>query len=662
MKNSNSFSIISTKSLHNDDIHQKIKFKKSLKNYHEFNPISTINFPKNNSAINLLDKSKPSTTVNKNSNSINLKSIFNKINPACLQKDKKKYRNIYIFRKREFLFNKSMQEGRKVFKYNQSIDLVKNSFKNRKSMMDINSLYLTESLTKTTKNQTFSLPLLEKDKSLNDEYQTSIMNNTKNISFSRNSFINVNSKITNNKTNLINDEKNKKEDIILLKKINLNGDGEEKTLMKNISLKKKQKILEQNIKKNKTINNYMNDLKEFVLDKYNLNIKKEKEKVVNENLTNKLNKLNNDTKELESNSKLFIEEFYPKLNAYYKFYHKQKDIQKQKNLSYINKIYILQKHILIIKNRIAKRQREKQFLMREIFLQISIQEKKLTLPEYYKDILLNEFSFKQIKEKYGSEIDEEEYDRVAKYIDSLDISDMEIVLEKLNRLTNSNIELLNVYNKLCMKNLEYKKYKEKVEFEIKNDAQREIDNLIIEKEHILDNIIKKYKNTEKKYFNLLKNKSKNILGKKRSKLYMKLDNILKMLNDNLNYKINIDDKIKGDITEETLMIIIFKKIEMIIIRFLSEYKERKNNNPEKVKYFKNIFDKEKKIRKTLEQKRNIVLKFELERQKIFERYNKILFLPNRKIHYKKPNKKISFHEDDEKYEEKGRKIEDFLYG
>ena len=142
---------------------------------------------------------------------------------------------------------------------------------------------------------------------------------------------------------------------------------------------------------------------------------------------------------------------------------------------------------------------------------------------------------------------------------------------------------------------------------------------------------------------------------------MKLDNILKMLNDNLNYKINIDDKIKGDITEETLMIIIFKKIEMIIIRFLSEYKERKNNNPEKVKYFKNIFDKEKKIRKTLEQKRNIVLKFELERQKIFERYNKILFLPNRKIHYKKPNKKISFHEDDEKYEEKGRKIEDFLY-
>ena len=662
MKNSNSFSIISTKSLHNDDIHQKIKFKKSLKNYHEFNPISTINFPKNNSAINLLDKSKPSTTVNKNSNSINLKSIFNKINPACLQKDKKKYRNIYIFRKREFLFNKSMQEGRKVFKYNQSIDLVKNSFKNRKSMMDINSLYLTESLTKTTKNQTFSLPLLEKDKSLNDEYQTSIMNNTKNISFSRNSFINVNSKITNNKTNLINDEKNKKEDIILLKKINLNGDGEEKTLMKNISLKKKQKILEQNIKKNKTINNYMNDLKEFVLDKYNLNIKKEKEKVVNENLTNKLNKLNNDTKELESNSKLFTEEFYPKLNAYYKFYHKQKDIEKQKNLSYINKIYILQKHILIIKNRIAKRQREKQFLMREIFLQISIQEKKLTLPEYYKDILLNEFSFKQIKEKYGSEIDEEEYDRVAKYIDSLDISDMEIVLEKLNRLTNSNIELLNVYNKLCMKNLEYKKYKEKVEFEIKNDAQREIDNLIIEKEHILDNIIKKYKNTEKKYFNLLKNKSKNILGKKRSKLYMKLDNILKMLNDNLNYKINIDDKIKGDITEETLMIIIFKKIEMIIIRFLSEYKERKNNNPEKVKYFKNIFDKEKKIRKTLEQKRNIVLKFELERQKIFERYNKILFLPNRKIHYKKPNKKISFHEDDEKYEEKGRKIEDFLYG
>ena len=41
--------------------------------------------------------------------------------------------------------------------------------------------------------------------------------------------------------------------------------------------------------------------------------------------------------------------------------------------------------------------------------------------------------------------------------------------------------------------------------------------------------------------------------------------------------------------------------------------------------------KKKKIEKTNEQRRNIHLKFEKERKKIFDKYNKILFLQRRKI-------------------------------
>ena len=649
MKNSYSFTLLSTKSLKDNQIIKSHKFNK------EFNSLN-LNLAKSNSSSNLLLDKQSFTTFNKKNNDVNLKNIFNKLASSFYQKVKKKYRNLYIFEKREIAYNKSIQEGRKVFKYDQSIELMKSSKRNRGSF---NSLYLTESLNKSTKNQT-SLPLLEKDKSLNEEYQTSIINNNKNINLSRNSFINISTNILNKKNKTISENINK-DDIILLKRINLN-ETKDNDYLKRISLIKKQKILERNINKNYYKKKYINDERNVILDKYNINIKKEKIKVIEENLNNKIKKINNDIKQLELNSELFKLNFMPKLNEYYRYIRNKKDIENQKNLLYINKIYLLKKHILFIKSRITKRQEEKEFLMREIFLQISIKEKKLNLPEYYKDILLNDYSYEQIKEKYGNEINKEEYNRISKYIESLDVNDMEIIFENLNKLTNNNMELLHEYNKIQEKNLNYKKHRKKIELEINSDAQKEINNLIKEKESILNIKIKKYKENKKIYFDLTNDISyKNSLGKKRSNLFIKLDSFLKMLKDNLNYKINTEDDIKGKITEEKIMMNYLEKIEIIINRFLSVHKGIKNNYSDKIKSLKNIFDKEKKFRKAQEQKKNIALKFETDRKKLFDRYNKILFLPKKKVYYKKPNKTITFEEKFEKFEEKGNKIEDFLF-
>ena len=649
MKNSYSFTLLSTKSLKDNQIIKSHKFNK------EFNSLN-LNLAKSNSSSNLLLDKQSFTTFNKKNNDVNLKNIFNKLASSFYQKVKKKYRNLYIFEKREIAYNKSIQEGRKVFKYDQSIELMKSSKRNRGSF---NSLYLTESLNKSTKNQT-SLPLLEKDKSLNEEYQTSIINNNKNINLSRNSFINISTNILNKKNKTISENINK-DDIILLKRINLN-ETKDNDYLKRISLIKKQKILERNMNKNYYKKKYINDERNVILDKYNINIKKEKIKVIEENLNNKIKKINNDIKQLELNSELFKLNFMPKLNEYYRYIRNKKDIENQKNLLYINKIYLLKKHILFIKSRITKRQKEKEFLMREIFLQISIKEKKLNLPEYYKDILLNDYSYEQIKEKYGNEINKEEYNRISKYIESLDVNDMEIIFENLNKLTNNNMELLHEYNKIQEKNLNYKKHRKKIELEINSDAQKEINNLIKEKERILNIKIKKYKENKKIYFDLINDNSyKNSLGKKRSNLFIKLDSFLKMLKDNLNYKINTEDDIKGKITEEKIMMNYLEKIEIIINRFLSVHKGIKNNYSDKIKSLKSIFDKEKKFRKAQEQKKNIALKFETDRKKLFDRYNKILFLPKKKVYYKKPNKTITFEEKFEKFEEKGNKIEDFLF-
>ena len=649
MKNSYSFTLLSTKSLKDNQIIKSHKFNK------EFNSLN-LNLAKSNSSSNLLLDKQSFTTFNKKNNDVNLKNIFNKLASSFYQKVKKKYRNLYIFEKREIAYNKSIQEGRKVFKYDQSIELMKSSKRNRGSF---NSLYLTESLNKSTKNQT-SLPLLEKDKSLNEEYQTSIINNNKNINLSRNSFINISTNILNKKNKSISENINK-DDIILLKRINLN-ETKDNDYLKRISLIKKQKILERNMNKNYYKKKYINDERNVILDKYNINIKKEKIKVIEENLNNKIKKINNDIKQLELNSELFKLNFMPKLNEYYRYIRNKKDIENQKNLLYINKIYLLKKNILFIKSRITKKQKEKEFLMREIFLQISIKEKRLNLPEYYKDILLNDYSYEQIKEKYGNEINKEEYNRISKYIESLDVNNMEIIFENLNKLTNNNMELLHEYNKIQEKNLNYKKHRKKIELEINSDAQKEINNLIKEKERILNIKIKKYKENKKIYFDLTNDNSyKNSLGKKRSNLFIKLDSFLKMLKDNLNYKINTEDDIKGKITEEKIMMNYLEKIEIIINRFLSVHKGIKNNYSDKIKSLKNIFDKEKKFRKAQEQKKNIALKFETDRKKLFDRYNKILFLPKKKVYYKKPNKTITFEEKLEKFEEKGNKIEDFLF-
>ena len=94
--------------------------------------------------------------------------------------------------------------------------------------------------------------------------------------------------------------------------------------------------------------------------------------------------------------------------------------------------------------------------MREIFLLISIHEKKLSLPNYYKDILLNDYTYEQINDKYGSEIDKEEYNRVLNYMESLNENGMEVIFDNLDRLTNNNMELLNEYNKIQEKNLNFR--------------------------------------------------------------------------------------------------------------------------------------------------------------------------------------------------------------
>ena len=71
--------------------------------------------------------------------------------------------------------------------------------------------------------------------------------------------------------------------------------------------------------------------------------------------------------------------------------------------------------------------------------------------------------------------------------------------------------------------------------------------------------------------------------------------------------------------------------------------------------------KKKKNKKTIEQKRILFIKHENEKKKIFDKYNKILFKPHRKIYIKKLNKKIKVEKDLTNCNEKGEIIDEYLY-
>ena len=674
MENSNSFFSNSAKSFDNSQLNInpfKNKIKKSMKHFSNIN--TNFYLKKNNSASNIFLEKTAQTSLAKNS--VEILNIYNRFTPSCLRRNKK-YGNFYIFGKREIALNKSIQEGKLVFKYHQSIGIEKKPENNNK-IINFNklsdSLYLTESIPKTTKHKT-TLPLIEKDKSLLEEDKSFSINKNKYISCSRNSNVNL-SPIDNN-LNINKEEENSNNNniinqkgIIYLKKITLNKDKEKEHFEKrdlalNRTLIKKINVLDKSIGY-KSLNQYVQDFRDLLLDKYNHNIKSEKVKVLNENRENKLNKTKDDLRDIQNNSDLFLKQFYPKFNEYIKFFEKLREIERQKDLSYVNKIYLLEKRISTIKNKINKRQLEKEYLIKEMLLQISIQEKNLHLPKYYVDILIKDLSFEEIKEKYGNEVNQEEYNRVLKYKQSIEGNEMESIFEKLNILTNENIELINAYNKIHANNLKYKKLREKTEKEIKNSIQNEINKSIAKKERQLKVVIQKYQNTEKDLNNILKSKEyspkDNNTRLNHSNLYLTVEMMLNNLDESLNYEFNINDKIRGKITEEKIILQKIRRIEIYVTKFLAQYNEDKIKEPKKVKYFKNMYDKERKIKKALELKKNNFVKLEKERQKIIERYNKILFLKNKKIYLIKPNKKAVIDKESTKYEEKGEKIEHFLY-
>ena len=568
---------------------------------------------------------------------------------------KHKYDNFIIFEKRE------------IEKYNN----IKVNHKKTNSL-NLNNL--------SSKNNFFNL--------------TEYLNSTSNIIFNNN---NNNSNISNNYNSIFkqinNDQKLTSSQystniLNLFEKIH----SEEKKKTKSerntfTKLTKKNKFLNNyNIKSN-NLREYINKTRDVKLLKYIQTKKNNIIKTKKENYLNKIQLLDKNIQKLTKAKELFFNKFLIKFNEYVRFLNFTREQQRSIDEDLIDKIIKLKREISSLENNISKLQSEKHNLDRWMYLQIKFKEKKLNLPNYYRDIIDGNNSL------IPKDLKTEEIERIKKYKNSIlfsadefckYIKDFEFsIFKMINKVQNINKEnnyLLETSNKIKKSlnkiNVLFNNdiaIKEKNLFNIKqkfNQLTNEKFNILKEnKSDVNVNIKKRRSVADNNYMEILtsnnNNTNKNNNNKnteKNKNLFLKIQSIANRLNYlfpnfNINEKLNI-----SVLTKEEEILNLLKKIEFSLDSLFTLDKKYQIKYKEQYFVISLNYEKQKKIKKANLQRELLKERIDLLQAKIEERNNKIYILPRKKveINYVKFVKKRN-HSHKNNIEKKLLNIEDFMY-
>ena len=602
--------------------------------------------------VKMINKNKIYSYKN-NSKSKTTNNLFFKKNPISLYQKRKNYDNSSIFGKREEAFHKSIEDKKKVFKYqnysfneNDIVEFVGN--RTSKNIHKENlSFYLTERMIKS--NSTFLPNIFNKEKiSTKNKNQRKIF-------------------VDNNLLNKIINRKNIEKSII---------DPEEKFRVNSIN--KKEILLHRNCD-NKSCKSFIFNLKNFLTEKHEIEIKRNKYKIMKENTNDKYELLNMKKKFLESNfnqyNNSFMGNFATKFNEYIKHIFLQCEQDKLKNTYLISEIQKLKKTEFSLRIRLTKIQNDRDSLSRWMFLQICVKEKIKTIPNYYKFIINNDFDLKfdvngnlEIPNEKKA-ISRGEVYRILNYKNNMIYKDGESFVNEIKKYENENLELIKYYNLLSDEIILLKQEKENLLNEEISSNNNEliclnIDKIFNLKKKILDSLKKKnLKLIQDKTLLAINNKEKNNSAH-HSKLYIKMkkccDNLSKFVF--CDFKDNLNSKLMQEISEEKLIVFYLKRFEKLVYNFMKKNRSMKEIYGDDFTNIKARHEKEKKVRKNYEQKLNIKMILENERKKLFEKNNKVLFLPLHKINsYNVTGKKIILKKYKNMKNKKMDSIDDYLY-
>ena len=600
--------------------------------------------------------------------------------------------------------------------------------RNLKKFSNVN---LFEEKFKDKLNNTMSFNLSHKEK------------NNINLPYLNSTTTNYSSMITNNDNNTIYKNKRYKKNTLnnttitfYITETNNNNNNNniisDKNLINNISFllkceeeakkrrfKKKFELMELKISKLKTkkdnIKNYINKTNSIKILNYKNKMNIEAIQKIKENYENKVENLNNIFTNLNIYKDLFKEKFLNKFNEYVRFLNTKKEIERETNEKLLSVIINKKNEKNNIENQIKKLENEKNNILKWIFFQIQILEKKKNLENYYKLIIeeSNE-GYKRLLEKKNNNkenstrqekiensrtsilnigrrfssfsqmpkgikrkaskrfsvdqnlfairnISNEEMNKIRSYRIGLIYQTPEAFMDAMNNLYNVNIKYMNKYDELKIELFELNKEKNilKNEIEKKNEYENK---QILHKEKELEDVLKKYELLKNKKISIQKqyesNYKNNITSKKLINLIIQLYQTL----DQLNLEDNLEEN-KKICSDEELALNYLEAIELKVVYILSLFKNVYSDIYYLVSYkiIKAKIDFKHKCEYSKKLKNDYIKKILMLRKVVEERNNKLIFKPRKKVDYhsiyimKKKDKK------DNKKDKITDNFEDFMY-
>ena len=184
--------------------------------------------------------------------------------------------------------------------------------------------------------------------------------------------------------NIYNEKKTKENNLNFLLSIQKDlKEYREKNKENNVINKKIEKL----INKEKSRKGIIKKLNEFKYLKYVDFLRKEREDTQKEEIQNEIEFVKEKINSLKKTAKLFNVNFMNKISDFLRYLDIMKNAQNAENINLIKEKMKIKREINQLKTDIDKIKEKREGILRWIYLQIKVKEKKLTLPKYYKKII-----------------------------------------------------------------------------------------------------------------------------------------------------------------------------------------------------------------------------------------------------------------------------------
>ena len=607
-------------------------------------------------------------------------SILNNQNNS-LSSRKKKFTNHFIFMKREILFNKSLEENNKTFKYSNyalsnkkkkilCLHNKKEVF--RKKVLDKKSsspspLFLTENVNRPFKTMYpfmnlsqsstigFDINKIENITNIENQNGLYINQNKKNEIF--NDYISFGKKIKNN--NL----KQTANNTLLLKTFDVNKIREIELKNQTLDLKKrnanlfnKTKVLDNCQKVELSRLNYVNNIRDYIKHKTKSKEAKEEEKRMKENHINELIKINNNMARTQQYYDSFKNNFLNKFDKYIKQLYYNITLEKKKDEELICLRNSLKVKNTNINFNITKCKNTLEELYRYIYLFICVKEKKKVLPHYYKIILETRF-YKQREQL--KKISKEEIQRVQKYKTSILELGPDYMLGLIKKYENDNIILINELNNLRNEIIILRFEKENFMKQIKKYYIS--DEIFESKEKELLNLKELNHKLNEKILKIEIKKEDDNFDINTNKLYSKINSIINKIKGEIKYDFVENNLIIRNNKTNVLILCELTKLEILANIILSRIKEFKKKYPSKIPMYKMLVERYQKRRNINQQKKFNKMKIIKNIKRIIEKNEKNVIIPTKKIdRFNIVEEKMNFRKKTVKIKTKEDTIDDYL--